>query len=356
LNEDYRFAAMTAQYQDAYEKAAHLIESSQKVILIPHYNPDGDAIGSCLALYNLLLKKGKEVYAISPNEYPEFLSWMKNSDQILFYNQQKERLDELISQADLLIMVDFSSGARMQAMESSVMKSKAKKINIDHHPEPEQLADLLFSDTSVSSTSEYIYRFIRETGNLHFMDNHIASCIYCGIMTDTGCFSHNSSQPETWEIVASLLRYNINKDNIFSKVFQEYSEQRMKLLGYCLNEKMVVLPEFHTAFISLTMEELDRYNHQLGDTEGFVNIPFTIQGIIFSAFFMEKSDHTKISLRSKGDFDVNAFARRIYTGGGHRNAAGATSQTGLGECIQAFKDEMHKQEAELIRCASNFIV
>lgn len=338
---------MTSTLNAAYATAAQWIDSSRKIVIIPHYNPDGDAIGSCLALYNLLSKLGKDVQAISPNEFPDFLSWMKNSERIILYNQNKKIADEHILKADLLILVDFSSGKRMQAMEEIVKSSEAKKINIDHHPDPEPISDLLFSDTSMSSTSEFIYHFLEGTGHLELLDEAIASCIYCGIMTDTGGFSHNSSQPKTWEAVAHLLRVGINKDFIFSKVFQEYSENRMKLLGYCLNEKMVVIPEYHTAYISLTQNELQQYQHQLGDTEGFVNIPFTIRGIIFSAFFMEKGDHTKISLRSKGNFDVNAFARKIYTGGGHVNAAGATTPLGLEESIKVFLKQVQQQQAEL---------
>lgn len=338
---------MTSTNQALYQTAAHWIDSSRKIVIIPHYNPDGDAIGSCLALYNLMDKLGKEVHAISPNEFPDFLNWMKNSEQIIRYNQDKTVADELILQADLIMLVDFSSGKRMNAMEEIVKISPAKKINIDHHPDPEPIADLLFSDTRMSSTSEFIYHFLKGTDHLDKMDSSIASCIYCGIMTDTGGFSHNSSQPQTWEAVAHLLRCGIDKDYIFSKVFQEYSENRMKLLGYCLNEKMVVMPEYHAAYISLTREELEKYQHQLGDTEGFVNIPFTIKGIVFSAFFMEKEDHTKISLRSKGEFDVNAFARKIYIGGGHVNAAGATTSLGIKEAISVFVDQMKRQQTEL---------
>lgn len=338
---------MTNELQDMYRQSAEWIEKAGKIVLVPHYNPDGDAIGSCLALHNLLLAKGKSSIAISPNEFPDFLSWMPGSEQIYLYNRDKTISDLHIVEADLIIMVDFSSKRRLNHLEDAILGASAKKINIDHHPEPDQLADILFSDTSVSSTAELVYRFIEGTGNLGFLNKNIASCIFCGIMTDTGCFSHNSSTPETYDVVSQLLKQGINKDFIFAKVFQDYSEQRMKMLGYTLSKKMVVMPELHTAYLSLTKAEMELYNHQLGDTEGFVNIPFSIRGIICTALFLEKDDHIKISLRSRGDFSVNDLARAIYIGGGHRNAAGATAYTGLDESIETFIRAMRLHQSEL---------
>lgn len=338
---------MTNDLQNNYRQSAEWLEKAENIVLVPHYNPDGDAIGSCLALHNLLLLKEKKSIAISPNEFPEFLSWMPGSESIYLYNRDKQIADQHILAADLIIMVDFSSKRRLNHLEDAILGASAKKINIDHHPEPDQLADILFSDTSVSSTAELIYRFIEGTNNLSYLNKDIASCIFCGIMTDTGCFSHNSSTPETYDVVSQLLRQGINKDFIFAKVFQDYSEQRMKMLGFALSKKMVVVPELHTAYLSLTKAEMDLYNHQLGDTEGFVNIPFSIRGIICTALFLEKEDHIKISLRSRGKYSVNDLARAIYIGGGHRNAAGATAYLSLDESIQVFIQKLKSDQSEL---------
>ncbi|MCF8295218.1 MAG: bifunctional oligoribonuclease/PAP phosphatase NrnA [Bacteroidales bacterium] len=342
---------MTQEEQTKYKQAADWIAASRKIIIVPHYNPDGDAIGSCLALHNIFLHLGKDVNSIAPNEFPEFLQWMKSTSDILLYTKDKDRADQLLDEADLVIMVDFSSKRRMDKLEDKVLGCQAKKINIDHHPEPEELADLLFSDVSVSSTAELIYRFLKQTDLLSRMDKDIASCIFTGIMTDTGCFSHNSSQPDTFKIISHLLEYGIDKDFIFASVYQDYSENRMRLLGYALSEKMTILPGLHTAYISLSMKELERYEHQLGDTEGFVNYPFSIRGIICTALFIEKEDHIKISLRSRGGFSVNALAREIYIGGGHRNAAGATAYDSLAGSITTFINQLNYHEAELKQTA-----
>ncbi|NJK87557.1 MAG: hypothetical protein HC906_17845 [Bacteroidales bacterium] len=226
-------------------------------------------------------------------------------------------------------------------------ESKAYKILIDHHPNPEDFCDFMYSDTSVSSTAELLYYFLLEVGYLNFLDVHSATCIFAGIMTDTGCFSYNSSNPDTYMVVQKMLGYGIEKDSIYYNVYDNFSANRMRLLGYILNEKMEVFPEFNTVLLSLTREEQKKYSFQPGDSEGFVNYPLSIKGIRFSAFFIEKEDHVKLSLRSKGNFSVNEFAGKHFNGGGHHNASGGEVNVSITDALQLFRDLLPKYKNEL---------
>jgi bifunctional oligoribonuclease and PAP phosphatase NrnA len=217
-----------------------------------------------------------------------------------------------------------------------ITRSGAFRILIDHHPNPSDFADIIISDTLASSTAELVLRFIELAGEPGLIDNVIATCLYAGIMSDTGSFNYNSSQPETYRVLAELLKRGIDKDFIYSMVYDNYSENRMRLLGYCLLEKMVVLPEHKTAYISLSLKEKKQYNYLRGDAEGFVNYPLSIRGIVFVAFFMENDDHVKLSFRSKGGFDTNKFAQENFDGGGHINASGGESKLSLPEAINKF--------------------
>jgi phosphoesterase RecJ-like protein len=232
-------------------------------------------------------------------------------------------------------------------MMDAIVSSKARKVMIDHHPFPLLQVDFSLSFTEVSSTAELIYEFILALNGQQHMNKSIATCIYTGIMTDTGCFSYNSSRTRTFEIVSHLLSYAIKKDAIYHQVYDNFSLQRMRLLGYSLNEKMQVFPEFHTALISISLDEQKRYDFVTGDSEGFVNYPLSIKGIRFSAFFMEKKDKVKISFRSRGSFPVNAFSEKHFSGGGHLNAAGGESLLSLNDTIKKFIGLLPKYIQEL---------
>jgi phosphoesterase RecJ-like protein len=223
----------------------------------------------------------------------------------------------------------------------------ASQILIDHHPNPNIPCLLTFSDTRSSSTSELIYYLIEALGDISLMNKEIAECLFTGIMTDTGCFSFNSSRPETWQAVAELLRLNIDKDTIFSQVYENYSDSRMRLMGFCLNEKMKVIPEYNTAYISLTLDELRKFHFEPGDTEGFVNLPFSVNGIKVTALFIERDDHIKISLRSKGNIAINHIAQKYFNGGGHKNAAGGESILNMNDTISKFTSLLAVYEKEL---------
>jgi phosphoesterase RecJ-like protein len=262
---------------------------------------------------------------------------MDGAVQILVYSKQRDRVKEELQRADLVFCLDLNEPGRLGKIQPLLEGLDVTTILIDHHPEPDCKADHIFSVQEVSSTAELVFQLIEGLGDVELIDTQIATCLYVGMMTDTGCFSFNSSRPRTFEIVGELLLRGIDKDGIFSQVYDNYSVDRMRLLGYSLEQKLVVLPEHKTAYISLTRDELKRFNHVKGDTEGFVNYPFSVSNIRVSALFIEKEDQIKISFRSKGDFPINSLAAKFFNGGGHKNAAGGESYEGLAATIQKFE-------------------
>lgn len=312
------------------------IRDAKRILIITHQNPDGDAIGSSLGLFHALINHGVNPVVVVPNDFPSFLKWMPGSDRILVYERQKETVKSILDENPFIFYLDFNDISRIGKMKDAVEKSRGFGILVDHHPYPENFANVVISDISVSSTAELVFKMVKEVFGNRAIDKSVAECLYAGIMTDTGSFSYNSSRPETYEILSQLLSYGIDKDSIYSMVYDNFSADRMKLLGYCLDQKMMVLPEFGTAYISLTNEEKKKYNFQPGDSEGFVNYPLSVSGIFFSAFFMENGKKVKISFRSKGDFPVNHFASRYFEGGGHKNAAGGESDLPLDKTIERF--------------------
>ncbi len=312
------------------------IGKSESFAIITHINPDGDAIGSSLGLHHALCNRGAKSKVIVPNDFPAFLKWMPASDEILVYERRRSEIEDWFSHVEVVFFLDFNDLERLGRLKKVIDNKKVFSVLIDHHPDPENFADILLSEVSVSSTAELVYRFIQQFMGNEIIDKKVAECIYAGIMTDTGSFSFNSSRPDTYHIIAELLSKGINKDIIYSKVYDNFSEQRMKLLGYCLDKKMTVLPELGTAYICLTAEEKKNYNFQPGDSEGFVNYPLSISGIFFSVFFMENSGKVKLSFRSKGDFPVNYFASRHFQGGGHINAAGGETDLPIDKAVDRF--------------------
>jgi phosphoesterase RecJ-like protein len=329
------------------DELKNLLTNRSKIVITTHQNPDGDAMGSVLAMSLFLKKYGHDVWVIVPNEYPEFLQWLPGNNEVLSYHKGKKSADEIITKADLIFQLDYNDSKRASDMWEIIASSSAKKIMIDHHPYPQIPVDFSLSFTQVSSTAELIYEFMVMLNGYELIDKSIATCLYVGIMTDTGCFSYNSSHSRTFEIVAQLLKQKIEKDEIYRHVYESFSVQRMRLFGFCLNEKMQVFPKYHTAFISISMEEQKRYEFATGDSEGFVNLPLSIKGIWFSAFFMEKKDKIKISFRSRGKFPVNTFSEKYFSGGGHLNASGGESQLTLNETIKKFIDLLPQLAKEL---------
>ncbi len=327
---------MKIKFKTQFNEAKNLLAAAERIVIIPHHNPDGDAIGSALALFNILNNAGKNAQVVSPNSYPDFLRWLPGSNQVLIHDDHQEEAAKVIANADLLILTDFNCLDRVEPLDANIKAAKAHKILIDHHPEPENFADIIISETTVCSTAELALHFIHGIAYSAYLDKATASCLMTGILTDTGAFSYNSSNPSTFEAVADLLRTGIDKNQIYANIFDNYAESRMNLLGYCLNEKMIIYPEYNTGIISLTQEELDRFNYQPGDTEGFVNYPLSVKGVIFSAIFIEKDEYIKISFRSKGSFPANKFSANHFNGGGHVNAAGGNSQVNMKESLEKF--------------------
>ncbi|MCU0455979.1 MAG: bifunctional oligoribonuclease/PAP phosphatase NrnA [Bacteroidales bacterium] len=323
----------TAKYTKELEK---LLTGSDNILLISHINPDGDAIGSQLAFYHYLKSRGRTAEMITPNNLQEFLLWMEGAELINVFIKNRQRCIELIRNSDLIIMLDFNQTNRLGEAEKYVMESKARKVVIDHHLNPDHFADLLISDPSVCSTSELLYVLIRKMNNGPFNSRPFAEALYIGIITDTGNFDHGNYTGDTLRITAELLDTGIDKDKIQNLIYNNFSADRMRLMGYSLNEKMVILPEFSTAYISLSKSDLERYNYVKGDTEGFVNLPLSISGIVFSVLFIEKDGFVKLSFRSKGSFPSNKFARKFFYGGGHLNASGGEYPDTLEKTITYF--------------------
>jgi len=310
--------------------------SSENILLISHINPDGDAIGSQLALYDYLVAKGRNVSMMTPNYLQEFLKWMDGVDKIDIFIKDRKKCRKLIEDADLIVMLDFNQPNRLGEAESLVAASKCKKVIIDHHLNPSKFADLTISDPSVCSTAELVNELVSELNGSQFLTRPYAEAIYVGIVTDTGNFEHGSYSSRTFRIAADLLDSGIEKEKILNLIYNNYSSDRLRLQGYALNQKMVVLPEYKTAYISLSKNDMKEYNHVKGDTEGFVNMPLTIKGIYFSALFIEKDGFIKISFRSKGQFPSNEFAAKYFSGGGHLNASGGEYAGSLENTIDYF--------------------
>jgi phosphoesterase RecJ-like protein len=313
-----------------------LFSSSENILLISHINPDGDAIGSQLALYHFLKSKGKNINMLAPNYLQDFLKWMDGADCINIFIKDRKNCRKIIAAADLIIMLDFNHSERLGEAESFVLESKAKKVIIDHHLDPGDFADLTISESSKCSTAELVYELLCDIDRLKFINKSIAEAIYVGIVTDTGNFEHGSYSSRTFRIVADLLETGIEKVKILNLIYNNFSIDRMRLEGYALNKRMVVMPEYNTAYIFLSKEDLAEYKHVKGDTEGFVNLPLSIKGINFAVLFIEKDNFIKLSFRSKGSFPSNEFASQYFSGGGHLNASGGEYTDTLKNTIDYF--------------------
>ncbi|NPA37228.1 MAG: bifunctional oligoribonuclease/PAP phosphatase NrnA [Chlorobi bacterium] len=324
----------------AVTKLRQLVEVSDNIVIIPHHNPDGDAIGASLALCGILRQKKKNVNVVSPNSFPEFLQWMPGAKEVISFEDESEKAKAVLSEAGLLFFLDFNGLSRLRSMESVVREVSCMKVMIDHHPEPENIADVIISEPDASATCELIYDVIKKAGWKELISKELAECIYTGIMTDTGSLSYNSSRPEIYHIVADLVGIGVDKDKVHKLVFHSNSFDRMRLLGHALGQKMFRLDDAPAAYIELSAEELKRFNFKPGDSEGFVNYPLWIEGISVSALFMEHPDKIKISLRSQGDIPVNKFSEMYFNGGGHLNAAGGEFYGELNEAVNVFRKEL----------------
>ncbi len=328
------------------EQCKELIANSNNIVITNHVNPDGDAIGSAVGLQLLLQDAGYASTIVVPNDYPEFLKWMKGDDELVIFEQQKAQAEELVNNADLIFHLDYNALKRSGPMEEVLTSAKAKRIIIDHHQQPDEFADVLISETTMSSTCEMVYHF----ASLLSMEQHItlaaAECLYTGIITDTGNFRFSGTTPVTHEVAAKLLTIGVKPHEIASRIYDNNSVNRLGLLGRTL-EQMKVLTDYGTAIMRLSAADLAEFKFQKGDTEGFVNYGLSVAGIKLSIFLTEKDGLVKISFRSKGDFNVNLMARKLFDGGGHVNAAGAVSELSLEQTIKKIEAELPNFRDEL---------
>jgi bifunctional oligoribonuclease and PAP phosphatase NrnA len=324
------------------------LSNPKKVVIVPHKNPDGDAMGSTLGLCNYLKKLGHSAIVIAPNDYPEFIKWIPGTKDVLIHEEHTRVAEAHISQADLIFTLDFNALHRCGAMETPIENSAAIKVMIDHHQQPDDYATYVFSDVSICSTSEMVYHFIEMMDDLEHIDVAIGEALYTGIMTDTASFRFSLTTSTTHRVIAHLIDIGVEKTHIHNAVYDTNSFGRLQLLGCALNN-LKFLESFKTAYISLTHKELEAHDFQKGDTEGFVNYGLSLKGARFAVIFIEHKQEgiIKISFRSKGDFDVNTFARTHFNGGGHKNASGGRSNLNLEDTIEKFISILSEYKSEL---------
>ena len=332
------------------DHAEKWFERADKIVIVTHVSPDGDAIGSSLGLFHFLESQEKTVNVIVPNAFPDFLRWMPGAKDIIRYDKYTEFADKLINEADVICCLYFNLSNSWLTRRDSGANSPARKMMIDHHLNPEEFCKIIISHPGISSTSELIFRLICRLGYFGDITKEGAECIYTGMMTDTGGFTYNSNDREIYYIISELLSKGIDKDDIYRKVYNTYSEGRLRLMGYVLYDKMQVFPQFNAALIWLTKEEQNKFQYVKGDTEGFVNIPLSIKNIIFSVFLREDTEKNmiKISLRSVGTFPCNKVAAEFFNGGGHLNASGGEFYGTMDEAIELYKQALVKYEDLLL--------
>jgi phosphoesterase RecJ-like protein len=329
--------AKVADLSKYTKEISNLFSSSENILLISHINPDGDAIGSQLALYHFLKSKGRNVNMMTPNYLQEFLKWMTGSELIEIYIKDRKKSRSIIENADLIVLLDFNHSNRLGEAEEFVIASRAKKILIDHHLDPDDFTDIVLSDITKCSTAELVHELIcTMDGEKQFLNKPYSEALYVGIITDTGNFEHGCYTSRTFRIVADLMESGLEKEKILDRIYNNFSSDRLRLQGFALNQRMVVMSEFRTAYIYLSKADLKEFNYTKGDTEGFVNMPLSIKGIGFAVMFIEKDGFIKLSFRSKGQFPSNEFAALYFSGGGHRNASGGEFSDTLDNTINYF--------------------
>ncbi|MBL0743421.1 DHH family phosphoesterase [Chryseolinea lacunae] len=325
------------------------VSTPRKVVILTHFKPDADALGSSLGLAGYLKKKGHAVTVITPSDYPDFIGWMPGNEQVMVFQKEKPApCANAIAAADLIFCLDFSSLNRINELGEMVRQSPVKKVLIDHHLEPEKFADFEQWDGTAASTAELVFQLIVELGDRDLVDSNMADCLYAGIMTDTGGFRHSNTNYRVFQTVADLVQRGANPYKVSKLIYETNSLERLRLMGYVLWEKLQVLPEYRTAYIVLTSDELKRFGSQTGDTEGLVNYGLSIKGIKLSVIISDRKDNIKLSLRSLGEFSVNEMARAHFQGGGHRNAAGGQSNLPLDQTVKKFLELLPQYKDQLL--------
>ncbi|SHH85305.1 phosphoesterase RecJ domain-containing protein [Chryseolinea serpens] len=325
------------------------LSQPRKVVILTHFKPDADALGSSLGLARYLKKKGHAVTVITPSDYPDFIAWMPGNEEVVIFQKDKpDRCAKLVADAEMIFCLDFSSLNRINEMGGMVREAGAKKVLVDHHLEPEHFADFEQWDGTAASTAELVYQLIVELDDQALVDGPMADCLYAGIMTDTGGFRHSNTNHKVFQIASDLVARGANPYKVSKLIYETNSLERLRLMGYVLWEKLQVLPEYKTAYIALTADELKRFGSQTGDTEGLVNFGLSIKGIKLSVIISDRRENIKLSLRSLGDFSVNEMARAHFQGGGHRNAAGGQTNLTLEQTVKKFLDLLPQYKDQLL--------
>ena len=327
--------------QDQLARLSQLISDAETILITCHKSPDGDAIGSSLGLADYLRHLGKEPVVIVPDQYPDFLMWLPNTEKIIRYDKQRDKADLLFKIADLVFCLDYNAPSRVDEMEEALVSSPATRVLIDHHLNPDVPADRIISEPEASSTCELVFRLVWQMGAFPTLTKQFAVPIYCGMMTDTGGFTYNSSRPEIFFIISELLTKRIDKDKIYRNVYHNYSESRIRLMGYVMYEKLVYMPEYNAAYYTLTKDELKRFRFIKGDAEGLVNIPQQIKGLRLSISLREDTEKDRVvwvSLRSVDNFPCNLMAEEFFNGGGHLNASGGHLDMTIDEAVQVVRE------------------
>ncbi|MEG2599963.1 MAG: bifunctional oligoribonuclease/PAP phosphatase NrnA [Muribaculaceae bacterium] len=306
------------------------------IVITCHVSPDGDAIGASLGLYHLLTTLGKNVNVVTPDLAPRSLAFLPGTKEIVAYSKYTDFATQLIANAKLIFCLDFNALGRLDMMADIIGESTAKKVMIDHHLFPEEFCDITISNSSMSSTCELLFRTICSLGLFNEINKAVAECLYTGMMTDTGNFSYNSNRADLYVIVAELIRKGIDKDRIYTRAMNTSTEERLRLLGFAISERMEVFPDANAALITLTKEDLERFSYKKGDTESLVNVPLGIPTIKWVIFMRQENDFIKISARSKGDFAVNTICEKYFNGGGHKNASGGEFQGTMPQAVSIF--------------------
>jgi phosphoesterase RecJ-like protein len=336
--------------EDQVAQLSHLISDAETILITCHKSPDGDAIGSSLGWAEYLRSLGKDPVVIVPDQYPDFLLWLPNTEKIVRYDKHRAKCDMLFKIADLVFCLDYNTPSRVEDMEQALVTSPANRVLIDHHPNPDVATVLTISHPEASSTSELVFRIVWQLGGFQQMTKQFAAPVYCGMMTDTGGFTFGSSNPEIYFIISELLTKHIDKDRIYRNVYHNYSEDRIRLMGYVMYEKLVYMPEYHAAYYTLTKEEQQRFHFIKGDAEGLVNIPQQIKGLKLSVSLREDTEKPKlvwVSLRSVDDFPCNQMAEAFFNGGGHLNASGGRINGTMDEAVETVRKAILAYENKL---------
>ncbi|MBS7566526.1 DHH family phosphoesterase [Mucilaginibacter sp. Bleaf8] len=329
---------------------SQLLNQPRKIVITTHHKPDGDAMGSSLGLYNYLIQLGHHAQVIAPTDYPEFLAWMPGNSEVMIYTEQTAAAAALIAEAEIIFCLDFNHLSRINEMGELVGQSSAVKVMIDHHLEPQDFDDYRYWNINACATAQLVYSFIAtELKRPDLINADVATCLYTGIMTDSASFRLPNTTSAVHRIVADLIDAGAVNWRIHELVYNNSSETRLRFLGHCLSQKLEVLPEYNTAIITVTEQELKEYDVITGDTEGIVNYALSISGIRLAGFFVSRPGRVKLSLRSKGEFPANDICKKYFNGGGHRNAAGGHSDATLEQVVEQFKNILPEYKTLLIQ-------